>query len=314
MRKFLAPALVGAGAFLLVVGILAALWAPGAVKKTPLDVNTTTRLSGEAAKIDPSSQEMIPKPIFAENLTRIDPKASTDDIAVWVQQSCVAFGTGGNCYNPKDPNVILLPEDQIVTADDPPSIFGTDRETALAVPVAKLPKTARDAGAMDFKGIINKFPFDTDKKTYPYWDGTVGESVDANFVGTKKIQGVETYHFRVVITQAEVEIADGVPGAYSSTKDLYVEPDTGAIINQTEKQQRWTEDGTQVLDLTIGFTDKQVASNAKDAKSNVSRLDLITKTVPLIGLIGGAILLLAGAFLAARRVGVREGKQTYTNA
>jgi len=314
MRKFLAPTLVGIGAFLLIVGILAAVWAPGAVKRTPLDVDTTTRLSGEAAKIDPSSGDMIPKPIFAENITRVDSKASTDDTAIWVQQSCVAFGTGGDCYDPDDRNVILLPEDEIVTADDPPSIFGTDRVSAEGVPVSKLPKAAVDAGATTVEGIVNKFPFDTEKKTYPYWDGTLGESVDATFDRTKKIKGLETYVFRVVTDKAAIDVAENTPGTYSSTKEIYVDPATGAIIDQTEDQQRWLDDGTQVLDLSIGFTDQQVAKNVDEAEDNGAKLTLITSVVPLVGLIGGAVLLLAGGLLAARRASERRHRGELVDA
>ncbi len=83
MRKFVAPALVGFGTFLLVVGVLALSWVPGAVKKTPLDVDTTTMLSGEAAKIDPATGDMTPRAIHAISLTRTDSKASTDDDVVW---------------------------------------------------------------------------------------------------------------------------------------------------------------------------------------------------------------------------------------
>ena len=314
MRKFLAPTLVGIGAFLLIVGILAAVWAPGAVKRTPLDVDTTTRLSGKAAKIDPTSGDMIPKPIFAENITRVDSKASTDDTAIWVQQSCVAFGTGGDCYDPDDRNVILLPEDEIVTADDPPSIFGTDRVSAEGVPVSKLPKAAVDAGATTVEGIVNKFPFDTEKKTYPYWDGTLGESVDATFDRTKKIKGLETYVFRVVTDKAAIDVAENTPGTYSSTKEIYVDPATGAIIDQTEDQQRWLDDGTQVLDLSIGFTDQQVAKNVDEAEDNGAKLTLITSVVPLVGLIGGAVLLLAGGLLAARRASERRHRGELVDA
>jgi len=314
MRKFLAPTLVGIGAFLLIVGILAAVWAPGAVKRTPLDVDTTTRLSGKAAKIDPTSGDMIPKPIFAENITRVDSKASTDDTAIWVQQSCVAFGTGGDCYDPDDRNVILLPEDEIVTADDPPSIFGTDRVSAEGVPVSKLPKAAVDAGATAVEGIVNKFPFDTEKKTYPYWDGTLGEGVDATFDRTKRIKGLETYVFRVVTDKAAIDVAENTPGTYSSTKEIYVDPATGAIIDQTEDQQRWLDDGTQVLDLSIGFTDRQVAKNVDEAKSNGAKLTLITSVAPLVGLIGGAVLLLAGGLLAARQASARRHRGELVDA
>ncbi|MBM7515257.1 DUF3068 domain-containing protein [Nocardioides nitrophenolicus] len=299
MRKFVAPALVGFGTFLLVVGVLALSWVPGAVKKTPLDVDTTTMLSGEAAKIDPATGDMTPRAIHAISLTRTDSKASTDDDVVWAQWSCVAFGDSGDCIKPTDPNTVLLPEDQLVTASY--NIFATDRVSAEGIAEADLPKAAKEAGATTTKGLVNKFPFDTKKKTYPYWEGTLGRSVDATFERTQQLGGVEVYVFRTEVSKESIEIAENTPGTYSSVKEIYVHPATGSIINQTEKQQRWLEDGTPVLDLSIGFTKAQIASNGKDAKSNGAMLTLMTTVVPLIGLIGGALMVLAGVLLGRKR-------------
>lgn len=298
MRKFIAPALVGIGAFLLIVGILALLWVPGAVKKTPLDVDTVTRLSGEAAKIDPAAGTFEPKPIFATNLTKVDSAASTDDTAVWSQRSCVAFGEERPCFDEGDPNIVLLSEDELVTVSS--DVFGTDRVSAEGVDESELPGPVVRAGGATTEGLVNKFPFDTEKKDYTYWDGTLDGAVDAKFDRVETLEGVETYVFKIVSTKEEIEIAEDTPGTYSSTKEIYVHPATGSIINQTEDQQRWLEDGTQVLDLQIGFTDEQIAKNADDAQSNGSRLSLMTKVVPLVGLIGGAVLVAAGLLLGRR--------------
>lgn len=303
MRKALAPALVGIGAFLLIAGILAMVWAPGAVKKTPLDVNTTTRLTGEAAKID-TSGEMVSKPIYAQNVTRVDSEASTDDTAVWSQNSCVAFGTGGDCFAKDDPNKVIVPEDELVTASS--SVFGTDRVSAEGVAAGKLPKGVATAGGDTTEGIVNKFPFDTKKKDYTYWDDTVGKGLDAKFDRVEKVRGHETYVFKVEVSEAPIEVAENTPGTYSDTKEIYVDPATGSIINQTEQQQRWLDDGTQVLDLKIGFTDEQVKTNVDEAESNGRSLTLITTVVPLVGLIGGVVLVAAGLLLARLGGGTRK--------
>lgn len=303
MRKSFAPALVGIGAFLLIAGILAMVWAPGAVKKTPLDVNTTTLLTGEAAKID-AAGEMVTKPIYAENVTRVDSEESTDDTAVWNQNSCVAFGTGGHCFAKDDPNTVIVPKDEVVTASS--DIFGTDRVSAEGLPAKDLPKDVVTAGGITTEGIVNKFPFDTKKKDYTYWDGTTGQGVDAKFDRVEKVRGHETYVFRVEVSEAAIDMGNDIAGTYSDLKEIYVDPATGSIINQTEEQQRWLTDGTQVLDLKIGFTDDQVKNNVADAKSNGRSLTLITTVVPLVGLIGGVVLVAAGLLLARRQSGARK--------
>ena len=109
-------------------------------------------------------------------------------------------------------------------------------------------------------------------------------------------------------TEAPIEIAEGVPGTYTDVKEIYVEPKTGAIQLQTDNQQRFLEDGTQVLDLNIRFTDEQVDAFADDAKSNMQMLEMMTTGMPIVGFVGGALCLLAGLalLLTARRSGGRS--------
>ena len=55
MRGVLTKILVLLGAFLLATAALAMFWVPGQVKKTPLNVDSVTRLSGTAQLFDGTS-------------------------------------------------------------------------------------------------------------------------------------------------------------------------------------------------------------------------------------------------------------------
>ncbi|MEO5851241.1 MAG: DUF3068 domain-containing protein [Nocardioides sp.] len=280
MRKILGPLLVGLGAFLLVVAILGLVYAPGAVKKTPLGTDSTTYLSGQADRLSAGV-----RPIYALSITKSDDKASTDDVAVFTNVGCAVFDVGQDpqeCADAQDENALALGTD----------VFATDRVSAESVDFAALP-----ADAVPHQGLVNKWPFDVEKATYPYWDGITKSGVDAVYDRTEKIAGFETYVFRVSISEAPIEIAEGTPGTYTDLKEVYVDPRTGKIIHQTDDQQRYLEDGTQVLDLQLAFTEDQQAENVADAKDSISGLDLITRTVPLIGFIGGSLILLLGLFL-----------------
>ncbi|QYJ04793.1 DUF3068 domain-containing protein [Nocardioides panacisoli] len=290
MRKIIGPVLAGVGGFLLVAGLVAMIWAPGVVKKTPLDVNTTTNLGGEAAKLDTATGDFDPRPVYAVSLTRVDSDVSTDDTAVWAQTQCVVFGTEGECVSGDDPNLI--------TASI--STFATDRVTAEGVATEDLPENTLPADADAVEGLVNKFPFDSEKETYPYWDGTVGAAVDAVYDRTESIDGLETYVYRVTLDEEPIEISEGVPGTYTAVKEIFVEPRTGSIIDQTDDQQRTLADGTPALDLQLSFTDEQVAANVADAEDNISSMGLITTTVPLVGIIGGILLLGVGGLLTVR--------------
>src|ERR1700710_170121 len=123
--RVLARVLLGLGGFLLIAAILAVSWAPGAVKKTPLDVNTTTLYSGQAAKLDPTSGAFDMKPAYAIRYTQADSTKSSDDHVIMVEKACAVFDTGGKqvCVNGNAPDLITASID----------IFAEDRVSAVAV-------------------------------------------------------------------------------------------------------------------------------------------------------------------------------------
>lgn len=285
MRKVFGPILLGLGAFLLVVAILAVTWMPGVVKKTPLDVDNTTRLSGEAQRFDGEALGS-PVPISIMSLTQADADASDDEVVVFVNGSCVVENVDGNA-----PDCVDGDDSRLVSASE--DTFATDRVTALAVPNGDyLPE-----GTVQHEGLVNKWPFDAEKKTYPYWDGTAGRAVDAEFVDTADFDGVETYHYRIVIEDEPIEIAEGTPGTYSNEINIWVEPRTGDILNQSQNQQRYLDDGTQVLNLQAEFTEDQIAKSTDGAKDNLRMLDMMLTWVPIAGFIGGALAIIAGVLL-----------------
>lgn len=288
MRTILGRVLLAVGGFLLVAGLVALIWAPDVVKRTPKDVDSVTHLAGTGGKIDTSTGEIEVGPVVASSITKQDSEASTDDVAVFVNHSCLMIDEGEvpDCIDDTDPRLLSAST----------SLFATDRETALTVPNANfLPE-----GSTQAEGLQNKWPFDAEKKTYPYWDGTAGMAVDAVYDREQRIQGMTTYVYKVVVEDAPIEVAEGITGTYSSTKEIYIDPITGAIIHQTDDQERWIDDGPQALELNLSFTEEQQKKNVEDAKSNQRSLDLVTKWVPIGGIVGGLIALVGGLFLVLR--------------
>ena len=125
----------------------------------------------------------------------------------------------------------------------------------------------------------------------------LGAPVDAVYDSTETLEGLETYKYHVVIDEEPTEVVDGVEGVYTQDKYLWIDPTTGSIIKQTQQELRALEDGSTLLDLDLGFTDEQVSDNVESAKDSGGTIELITRTVPLVGFIGGGLALLAGAFL-----------------
>lgn len=299
MRKNIGIVVIGLSGFLLLIGLLTVAWAPGKLEKTPLDVDSVTRLEGTVAKVDSSTGDLGEiQPVLATSITKIDSNASDDDVAVWTSVSCVVIDEDdpADCLEGTDPRLVTASTD----------VFATDRVTGLAVAGDRyLP-----AGASSGEGLRNKWPFDAEKRTYPYWDGTLGAAVEATYDREETVDGVETYVYLVEISDADAEISEGLQGTYSSVKEIFVEPVTGSILNQTDDQQRYLADGTQVLDLQLAFTPEQIEAGAAEAEDNIAGLNLITRTVPMIGFIGGAVLLLLGLFLATRGGGTPPAART----
>ncbi len=291
MRKPVSVVLVFLGGFLLALGALAAFYAPDKVKRTPLDVHSVTRLSGEASLAAGTSMEKTPVKASSTNLS--DTSKSDDDVIVFNNASCLVKdpdGSAPDCVSADDT------QNRLITVST--STFATDRRTGLAVMDAKYVP----AGSEPMTGLVNKFPFDVEQKTYPFWDGTAKKAVDAVYAGEATVQGLPTYKFTTSVTDAPIEITAGTPGTYTDEKTMFVDPGTGSIIDQTEHQVRKMADsGNTVLDLQFAFTPATVKANVDAANENNSKLSLLTKTVPLIGFIGGAAALLAGLLLYRRQ-------------
>ena len=112
-------------------------------------------------------------------------------------------------------------DDRLITASS--DVFATNRHTAEAVNDSEyLPPSADEK-----TGLINKWPFDAQKKDYTYWDGLLGEAVDATYDGTETIDGLETYKYHVLIEDAPAEVVTDIEGVCSQDKYLYIDPTTG---------------------------------------------------------------------------------------
>ncbi|GAA5130549.1 DUF3068 domain-containing protein [Alloalcanivorax gelatiniphagus] len=286
MRKIIGWVLLALGTFLVVIGLMAATWAPGQVKRTPLDTDSTTRLAGTADKLNPGTGEVESLDVKASSITKADSEHSDDDVIVFVSSTCLVIDEGDvpDCVDEDDP------QGRLVSAST--DVFATDRTDGTAVNGSYVPPSAEEK-----EGLVNKWPFGAEKKTYPYWDSMLGEAVDAEYDGTETIEGLETYRYHVLVEEQPAEVVTDVDGVYSQDKYIWIDPVTGAIINQTQHEVRELPDGSPLLDMQLDFTEDQVSANAADAKSNGDNLTLLTRTVPLVGLIGGVLALLVGAFL-----------------
>jgi hypothetical protein len=287
LRKITGWVLLAVGAFLLVAAAMGKFWAPGNAERTPLEVNTTTQLSGFAQKLNPATGQVEDLQVKATSVTKSDTKRSDDDVVAFVSTTCLVIDKGNvpQCVDADDPQKRLI----TVTTDT----FATDRHDAVAVNDEKY----MAADAEPHEGLINKFPFNAQKKTYPFWDGVLDSTVPATYAGTEKLQGLTTYRYDVDVPSTPAQVLEGVQGLYTQNKSIWVEPRTGSIVKQTQDETRTLPNGDPLLALDIEYTPNSVTAAVDQASSKASSLRLLTGVIPIVGLVLGLLLIGIGLLL-----------------
>ena len=289
-RRWFGAVLVGLGAFLVVTAVVAQVWAPDNVERTPIDVNNTTYLAGQADHLNPQTGKLQSDPVYALQINQSDSNKSDGEVAVFVQTTCVVIDTGQPrvCVSAQNPNLL----------SDEVDVFASDRHTALMI---NNEKYVPDETVKHY-GLNNKWPFDAQKKAYPYWDSTLGKAVPAVYTRTTEVKGTQAYVYRVDIKNARVDVLTGVKGVYDDVKEVFVDPRTGAILNTTENQQRYLKDGTKILDLRLEFTDDTQQDKVDESNTRWDQINLVLNVLPVVGYaVGIPVMLIGLALLFVRR-------------
>lgn len=283
--RILVGGLVLLGTFLLTIAVLIQVYVIPQVVRTPLDIDVKNVLEGSAT-IQGEFHD-----IRATNYTKTDPDRSDDDVVVWLDASCIVKGVGDDlpeCVSSDDPEGRLLEVTEEQYASYRKSAYGVDD-----------PKYVQ-GDVQPRKGLVGKFPFDSQKKTYQLWDSMVGGTVDIDFDGEDKVDGLDVYKYRVQFEDLPAEITTDVMGLYSLDRTYWVEPVTGAVIDVQTKQSRKLDDGTVVADIDLKYTDDTVATNVDDAKGSKLLIRLVTVWARIIGWGGGVLALVAAAVIFSR--------------
>lgn len=312
MRRTFAYVLIGLGFFCLVLAPLLRFWATPALAKAPLDqdAETVSRAPG-ATYLDTSILSVREgRTLVATRTVRGDVAAGNDDRAVWdVFVKVVDPEKEGDS-----------PQDQVVTATTDRVAF--DRRTSEAVSCCG---EALNGSPVKHEGIEYKFPFGAEKKTYKYFDTTIGRATPMRYRGSEELEGVNVYRYEQRIEPEAIAELD-VPGSligrteasvpverfYANTRRVWVEPDSGVIVKGQEQQFSTLRDdsGEDVLTVTqatLTFTKATVREQADTAKDASRLIGLLGLIGPLVLLLLGLVALVVGIVLARPREGARPG-------
>jgi hypothetical protein len=160
-----------------------------------------------------------------------------------------------------------------------------------------------------------KFPFGTQKKTYLLWDPTANAALPVSYVRTVNLDGIDAYMFAGRPRPVKVGTLDlpnsliGVTGQGETTTDQYyqaattvwIEPETGRVLKGAKDLQQWAQlNGAKVLDLAdlkLAYDKATVDTFVSRAKTDVKKLNLISKTIPIVSPIIGLILVVIAFFM-----------------
>ncbi|MGH2816001.1 MAG: DUF3068 domain-containing protein [Actinomycetota bacterium] len=296
--------LVFVGLFLLFFGLFERVYAYPRLKKAPLDQYSKPVATGTGSYFNRSPdklREITGAKLQNVRIVRGDVNAGSDEVAVW--------DSFNSTVDTADQGVITATQERIAL----------DRVTAQSVQCCgENPR---------HQGLTLKFPFDTEKTTYQFWDGPAQRALPAAFTREERINGVAVYRFEQRIGPLDVgdqEIPGTLAGepdtpsvqtniVYTNLKTLWVEPTTGIIVKaqQDATQVLETPGGEQVLtliDAVLTYDEATVEQNADDAASGANRLRLLGTTLPIAALVLGLILVAAGLVLLRAPEGRRVAR------
>jgi len=292
-------ALVFVGLFLLFFALFERFYAYPRLQKAPLDQYSTPVATGTGTYFNRSSlKEVQGAQLRNIRVVRGDVKAGSSRTAVW--------DTFSSTVDTQDDGVITASQERVAL----------DRVSAESVHCCgENPR---------HDGLTFKFPFNTAKKTYIFWDPGARQSFPAQYLATEKLDGLSVYRFeqrfdgiRTDTLTISGEMAgdpskDSVPAnvIYGNVKTLWVEPRTGIIVKaeQDVNQTLQTEDGRIVLtvvDAKLTYDEATVTHNLGEARDGRSQLTTLSTTLPIGGVLLGILLLAGGLVLVGQRPGRR---------
>jgi hypothetical protein len=301
MRRVIGLLVTGLGAFLLVFGLLMRYWVPTQVIKDPLNEYAVTTLSGTGITyFSPSLLREFAGVTATETRTiEGDVASGTSSTAVWGSFTAVEDTRNHTAIQ------------------DTSQRSAFNRRTGLLVSCCAAAVGSNTRVRQQGQGFV--FPFGTRHQTYEVFDATLLAPVAFQFAGTGTIDGLSVDKFVEHVTSQRFgqqtlpgslvgepqQATVSLPESLTATNTDWVDPLTGAIVDQTldqtvELQGTAAAERLVLLGGTLSQTAPSVRAAVASSRQQHARIELIQSTIPLIGIVLGLIALAVGIFLVAR--------------
>jgi Porin PorA len=340
MLRIAACGILGVGAALLIAALLLSTYTSEKIQRIPLDIDASLLSDGTGTALDPASllgdRFIIDRdvPLVSQQQLTVESPSNADVVTLQV-------GTSVRRTDQQQDNGLLLALVDTVTLNRATAMAVSD-ETHPGGSVQK-PRTAEDTKpptniALPHEGLSYRFPFDTEKKTYPYFDPIAQRAFDANYEGEEDVNGLTTYRFTqnvgyndegelvepikyaslydneedgVVTARASLWGLEGDPDEpitmtrfYAAQRNFWVDPVSGTIVRSEEHANHYyardeLRPEMALADYTVTSTEETVESQVASARDERDRIGLWSRILPITFTAAGLVALVGGALLGS---------------
>jgi hypothetical protein len=320
--------------------LLLTVYTKGRIAKIPLDIDTTLVSEGTGAAFDPASllgeKFVVTKdaPLALQQQVSVEAPSNADVVTLQV-------GSTLRRSDKQQDNGLLLAMVDTVTLD---------RSTAMAVSSdtnpggsVQKPRSIEEESpptsiALPHEGLSYRFPFGTEKKTYPYFDPIAQKPYDANYDGEEDVNGLTTYKFTQnvgydadgkldepvkyaslydndedseVTARAALWGVDAPPEEpitmtryYAAQRTFWVDPVSGTIVKSKEHGfHYYARDALKpevtFADYTVTSTEDTVESQVASARDERDVVALWGRILPISFTALGLVALVGGVLLGS---------------
>jgi hypothetical protein len=340
MLRFAACGIIGLGAALLIAALLLSTYTTSRITKIPLNLDATLVSDGSGTALDSaslSSDHVVVNqnvPLVSQQQISVESPANADVVTLQVGTSV------RRTDKQKDTGLLLAIVDTVTLNRKTAMAVSDDTHTGGAV---QKPRTFSDENPptsipVRHDGLSYRFPFNTEKKTYPYFDAVAQKTYDVNYDTQEDVNGLSAYRFTQnigysadgklvapvkypslyagdedgkVTTSAAMWGLPGDPAEqitmtryYAAQRTFWVDPVSGTIIKQTEHANHFfardpLKPEVTLADYKLTSNEDTVESQVNAARDERDRLALWSRVLPITFTAVGLIALIGGGVLAA---------------
>jgi hypothetical protein len=341
MLRFAACAIIGLGAALLIAALLLSTYTSGRITKIPLNIDATLISDGNGTALDSASLSgdhfVVNQnvPLVSQQQVSVESPANADVVTLQVGTSV------RRTDKQKDSGLLLAIIDTVTLNRKTAMAVSDDTHTGGSVqkPRAFGDENPPTAISLRHDGLSYRFPFHTEKKTYPYFDPIAQKPFDVNYDTQEDVNGLTTYRFtqnvgynadgklvapvaypslyagqddsKATASAAMWGVQGGDPNEqitmtryYAAQRTFWVDPVSGTIVKQTEHANHYfardpLKPEVTLADYKVTSNEDTVEAQVNSARDERDRLALWSRVLPITFTAVGLIALIGGGILAS---------------